>query len=128
MRSDNRLSAPPRRQQLQTKRFLNEPVGTAEQSCALTRAGPDRIGLVLPACGAAEWDNRERTGYYSSSSGARGAGLPPAVGVRAADWPAALVRHFPLSHRRLSLVGVIVSGGIWVHPAAESCGFWSRRR
>lgn len=111
VRSDHCLSAPPRRQQLQTKRFLNVPAGPAERTYVLTRAGPVRVVLVLPVSGAAEWDSRARTGSYGSSSGARGAGLPPAVGVRATYWPTAVIRHFPFKQRALSLVGVNVSGG-----------------
>lgn len=56
VRSDHCLYAPPRRQQLQTKRFLNVPAGPAERTYVLTRAGPVRVVLVLPVSGAAEWD------------------------------------------------------------------------
>ena len=94
-------SAPPLRQHLDTERSLNGAAGPAGPACVLNRAEPDQAELVLPASGAAERDSGERSGSYGSSPGARGAGLPPVGGVRAADWPTAIVRHFPLRQRCL---------------------------
>lgn len=120
---------------------LHRPVGSSHKpSASYTRLpgqrdgaarhrGPDRTRsrrlTCFWSCGVGQ---RDTDGSYGSSSAARGrvflllSVLEPQVGPRYPHVTSVSVSAV------FSLVGAIVSGGLWVHPAAPSCGFWSRRR